>query len=75
MVGSHTPRYTIIGETVNTASKIEQVGKPGILNCSEDTAGSLLGRSDLKISFLGPVCVDDMGEVVVFSVSKRTESV
>lgn len=75
MVGSHTPRYTIIGETVNTASKIEEFGKPGILHCSEDTAGSLLGRSDLKVSFLGPVCVDDMGEVVVFSVSKKADQI
>jgi class 3 adenylate cyclase len=41
LIGSHTRRYALFGDTVNVAARIANTSKPGLVLCS-DSANSLL---------------------------------
>jgi class 3 adenylate cyclase len=56
--------YDLWGDTVNTASRMESHGLPGVVQCTEATA-ALLGR-DFALSARGPVEVEGKGEMHTF---------
>lgn len=61
--------YDLWGDTVNTASRMESYGVPGVVQCSEATA-ALLG-SEFTLSARDPVEVAGKGEMHTFLLMAR----
>jgi guanylate cyclase, other len=67
IIGKHNPKYTLFGDTINVAARMEQNGRPGKIQCSAFTAG-LIKSQDASITLLrrGLVEVKGKGSMETF---------
>ena len=67
--------YTAIGDTVNTAARLESNAKPGQILISKTTADKLLDK-DIPMNFLGGLKVKGKAEEIpVYEISEEGENV
>lgn len=66
VVGSHKFAYDIWGDTVNTAARLEQSGKPGKINISETTYQQV--KSEFDCTFRGKMAAKNKGEIEMYFV-------
>lgn len=75
VVGKRTPKYSVFGDTVNTASRMESNSHAGRVQCS-GRAAELLRRqrgpdSHLKLTSRGTIRVKGKGEMETFFVDRE----
>jgi class 3 adenylate cyclase len=78
VVGTASPRYTLIGDTVNTSSRMESNSSPGRILCSDKAANLLMKQCPrIPLTFRGEIEVKGKGKMGTFWVSTdihRTET-
>ena len=70
IVGVKKFQYDIWGDTVNTASRVENHGDVGKVNISEATYALLKGEPDLVFEERGKISVKGKGEMTMYYVSQ-----
>ena len=75
VVGKRTPKYSVFGDTVNTASRMESNSRAGRVQCSSRAAELLRSQrprdSKLKLSSRGMIRVKGKGEMETFFVDRQ----
>jgi hypothetical protein len=67
VVGTRNQRFSIIGDTVNTASRMESNSSPGRIHCSEDSAKLIQDRApDIDLISRGSIGVKGKGNMHTF---------
>jgi len=67
VVGSRLPKYTVFGDTVNTASRMESTSKPGKVHCSERSAKLLQSQApEIVTRCRGEITVKGKGEMITY---------
>ena len=75
VVGTVTPRYSLLGETIDTVTLLAQKAEPGIPLCSA-SAEALIEEQAPEISTKskGELFLDGIGDISVFHVNQQTVS-
>ena len=64
VVGRTHPKYTLLGDTVNTASRMESTGVPGMVQCSARTAELVLEQNPaIRLTKRGVIQVKGKGSM------------
>ena len=64
VVGRTHPKYTLLGDTVNTASRMESTGVPGMVQCSARTAELVLEQNPaIRLAKRGVIQVKGKGSM------------
>lgn len=73
VVGSRLPKYSIFGDTVNTAARMESNSETGKIQCS-DRSATLLKKQCPKIRLIprGRIAVKGKGDMETFFVSQNS---
>jgi class 3 adenylate cyclase len=67
VIGTHNPHYSLFGDAVNTASRMESHSKPGQIHCSERSALLLQEQApDIPTSCRGDVPITGKGKMVTY---------
>ena len=74
VVGSRNPKYTLIGDTVNTSARMESNSIPGCILCSVPAAKLLREQApDFSITPRAKIEVKGKGSMETFWVTRRAE--
>jgi class 3 adenylate cyclase len=68
VVGERKFQYDLWGDTVNTASRLETAGEPGLVNISGATYARLAGTPGLHFTPRGRIPVKGKGELEMYFV-------
>jgi len=71
VVGSRMPQYTVFGDTVNTASRMESTGVPGRIQVSEATYDVLMDDSSFVWEDRGSVDIKGKGKMKTYLLGTR----
>merc|ERR1712010_14041 len=71
VVGSRMPQYTVFGDTVNTASRMESTGVPGRIQVSEATYDVLMDDSSFVWEDRGSVDIKGKGKMKMYLLGAR----
>jgi class 3 adenylate cyclase len=67
VVGRRSPKYTLLGDTVNTASRMESTSAPGRIQCSARTAEAIRAQDPaIRLERRGVVEVKGKGSMETF---------
>ena len=71
VIGSRCPKYTLFGDTVNTAARMESNSLPGRIQCSDRSAELLqIQCPELPIASRGKINIKGKGEMHTFWVNE-----
>lgn len=71
VVGSRLPKYTILGDSVNTAARMESYSLPGRIQCTEESARLLAQQCPaIPIAPRGEISIKGKGEMTTFWINE-----
>ena len=75
VVGSRMPQYTVFGDTVNTASRMESTGVPGRIQVSEATYDVLMDDSSFVWEDRGSAEIKGKGKMKTYLLGKNDNAI